>query len=156
MWNSEVQQYWTRIVHILKAKKCVYCSEQGHRSGFGLLWNIFFRLPSKGGPAKNLDCKSEKPRSQSQRGLMRVPAAARLLGLRVRIPPGAWMSVSCECCLLSGRGLCVEPITRPEESYRVCYVLSVIVEPRTGGLGPKGLSSHEEKSETVTGSCVVT
>jgi len=26
-----------------------------------------------------------------------------LLGLRVRIPPGAWMSLSCECCLLSGR-----------------------------------------------------
>jgi hypothetical protein len=44
-------------------------------------------------------------------------AAARLLGLRVRIPPGAWMSVSCECRMLSGRGLCVYLITRPEESY---------------------------------------
>jgi hypothetical protein len=29
------------------------------------------------------------------------------------------MSVSCECCVLSGRGLCVGPITLPEESYRV-------------------------------------
>jgi coenzyme F420-reducing hydrogenase gamma subunit len=29
------------------------------------------------------------------------------------------MSVSCECCVLSGRGLCVGLITRPEESYRV-------------------------------------
>jgi hypothetical protein len=29
------------------------------------------------------------------------------------------MSVSCECCMLSGRGLCVGLITRPEESYRV-------------------------------------
>jgi hypothetical protein len=29
-------------------------------------------------------------------------AAAGLLGLSVRIPPGAWMSVSCECCVLSG------------------------------------------------------
>jgi hypothetical protein len=36
-----------------------------------------------------------------------IPVAARLLGLRVRIPPGAWMSVSCEFCVLSGRGLCV-------------------------------------------------
>jgi hypothetical protein len=27
------------------------------------------------------------------------------------------MSVSCECCVLSGTGLCVELITRPEESY---------------------------------------
>jgi hypothetical protein len=29
-------------------------------------------------------------------------AAARLLGLRVRIPPRARMSVSYDCCLLSG------------------------------------------------------
>jgi hypothetical protein len=27
--------------------------------------------------------------------------------------------VCCECCVLSGRGLCDELITRPEESYRV-------------------------------------
>ena len=30
---------------------------------------------------------------------------------------GAWMFVCCECCVLSGRGLCDELITRPEESY---------------------------------------
>jgi len=29
-------------------------------------------------------------------------AGARLLGLRVRIPPGGWMSVSCWCCVLPG------------------------------------------------------
>jgi hypothetical protein len=28
------------------------------------------------------------------------------------------MSVCCECCVLSGRGLCVGLVTRPEESYR--------------------------------------
>jgi hypothetical protein len=33
-------------------------------------------------------------------------AAVRLLGLRVRIPPAARISVSGECCVLSGRGLC--------------------------------------------------
>jgi hypothetical protein len=27
------------------------------------------------------------------------------------------MSVCCECCVLSGRGLCDELITRPEDSY---------------------------------------
>jgi hypothetical protein len=32
-----------------------------------------------------------------------VSAAARLLGPRVRIPPGAWMSVSFEYCVLSLR-----------------------------------------------------
>jgi len=46
-----------------------------------------------------------------------VPVAARLLRLWVRIPPGAWMSVCCECCVLSGRGLCNGLITRLEESY---------------------------------------
>jgi len=35
--------------------------------------------------------------------------AVRLLGLRIRIPPGAWMPVSCECCLLWVRGLCDGP-----------------------------------------------
>ena len=39
-------------------------------------------------------------RSQLPRGLRRRSVAARLLGLRVRIPPGEWMSVSCECCVL--------------------------------------------------------
>jgi len=27
------------------------------------------------------------------------------------------MSVCCECCMFSGRGLCDELITRPEETY---------------------------------------
>jgi hypothetical protein len=53
------------------------------------------------------------------RGLRRGSMTARLLGLRVRNPPGAWMSVFCECCVLSGTGLCVGLITRPEDSYRV-------------------------------------
>jgi hypothetical protein len=30
------------------------------------------------------------------------------------------MSVCCDYCVLSGRGLCDGLITRPEESYRVC------------------------------------
>ena len=47
-------------------------------------------------------------------------AAARLLGFRVRIPSKAWIFVCCECCALSGRGLCIGLIIRPEESYRVC------------------------------------
>jgi hypothetical protein len=49
-------------------------------------------------------------------------AAARLRGLQVRIRPEAWLPVSCECCVLSGRGLCVGLITRPEESYQVWCV----------------------------------
>jgi len=53
--------------------------------------------------------------------------AARLLRLWVRIPLGAWMYVCCECCVLSGRGLCDELITRSEESYWLwCVVVCVI------------------------------
>jgi hypothetical protein len=37
----------------------------------------------------------------------------------VWISPGAWISVLCECCMLTGRGLCVGMITCPEESYQV-------------------------------------
>ena len=69
-------------------------------------------------------------RFQWPRGLRRVSAAARLLVLRVRISPGAWKSVSCECCVLSGIGLCVGLISRPEESHQVWCVFSVIVNPR--------------------------
>ena len=43
------------------------------------------------------------------------------------------MDVCCECCVLSGRGLCDELITRPEESYRlwcvvVCDIKNVVNE----------------------------
>jgi hypothetical protein len=33
------------------------------------------------------------------------------------------MFVCCDCCVLSGRGLCDELITCPEESYRVRRVV---------------------------------
>ena len=59
---------------------------------------------------------------------IRVPAAARLLGLRVRIPPGAWIFVCCECRVLSGRGLCDELITRPEEAYQLYCVIVCVLE----------------------------
>jgi len=54
--------------------------------------------------------------SQWPRGLRHRSAAAHLLRSWVRIPLGAWIFVCCECCVLSGRGLCDELITRPEES----------------------------------------
>jgi hypothetical protein len=61
-------------------------------------------------------------RSQWPRILRRGSAAVRSLGLRVRIPPGALMFFLCDCCVLSGNGLCAELITSPEESYRVWWV----------------------------------
>ena len=62
-------------------------------------------------------------RSQWPRGLRRRSTAARLQKSWVRIPQGAWMFVCCECCVLSGRGLCDALITRPEESYRFWCVV---------------------------------
>jgi len=54
------------------------------------------------------------------------------------------MSVCCECCVLSGRGLCNELITLPEESYRLWCVVVCDVETSwmrrswpTGGCWPK-------------------
>ena len=67
--------------------------------------------------------EGEQCRSQWPRDLRRLSAAAGLLKLRVRISPGAWMSVCCECCVLSDRSLCDELITRPEESYRMWRVV---------------------------------
>ena len=50
-------------------------------------------------------------------GLRRRSVAARLLGLWVRIPLEALMSVCSECCVSSGSGLCERQITSLEESY---------------------------------------
>jgi hypothetical protein len=44
------------------------------------------------------------------------------VGIAGSNPAGGMMSVSCECCVLSDRGLCDGLITRPEESYRVWCV----------------------------------
>ena len=66
-------------------------------------------------------------RSQWLRCLRRGSAAARLLGLRVRILPESWLYVSCECYVFSGRSLCDGLINHPEESYRVCVCVCVCV-----------------------------
>ena len=57
------------------------------------------------------------------------------------------MSVACKSFVLSGRGLCVGLITRPEGSYLSVVFLSVIVKPRQrGGPGPLGaVAPWEEK-----------
>jgi hypothetical protein len=53
-----------------------------------IIINIFFPSRTTLGNFKFL-------RSRWPRGLRRGSAAACLLGLRVRIPPGAWMSIFC-------------------------------------------------------------
>ena len=60
-----------------------------------------------------------RSRSPWSCGLRRGTAVALFVGLRFRIPPGTWMTVFSECCMLSGRGPCEGPITRPQRMWCV-------------------------------------
>ena len=90
-------------------------------------------------------------RSQWPRGLRSRSVAARLLRSWVRIPPGAWMFVCCECCVLSVRGLCDELITCPEESYRLwCVIVCDLETSRMWRPWPAlGRSATEKKLYTI-------
>jgi len=89
-------------------------------------------------------------RFQQPHGLRRGSAAARLLRSWVRIPPGAWIFVCCECRVLSGRGLCDELITRPEESYRLWCVVVCDLEnlKNEEAMTRVGSQRHEKKLHT--------
>jgi len=67
----------------------------------------------------------------SGRALRLRSMVARLLRSWIRIPPGAWMSLCCECCVLSGRGLWYELTTRPEDSYRLWCVVMCDLEKKS-------------------------
>jgi hypothetical protein len=66
-------------------------------------------------------------RSQWQRDLRRVSAAVSSIGLLVWIPKGPWRFVCCECCVLSGRGLCDGLIPRREETNWMCVCVCVLL-----------------------------
>jgi len=67
------------------------------------------------------------------------------------------MSVCCECCVLAGRGLCDELITRPEESYRLWCVVVCDLEtsrmrrPWPIGREPGGGGDRTKKKRTRDG-----
>jgi len=65
-------------------------------------------------------------------------------------PSGIWMSVSCECCVLSGRRLCDGSITRRRGVLPSVVCLSVMQEPHTGGVEPLWLSSHDRKKKDLS------
>ena len=93
-------------------------------------------------------CNRKYSRSQWPHGLRRRSSAVRLLRLWVRIPPGAWMSVCCECCVLSGRGRCEGLITCPEESYRLwCVVVCDLETSWMRWLWPTGGCCAKKKEE---------
>ena len=97
------------------------------------LWNIYsheWKRSKNGrmGHSKAMEYESRKASSDVLK-----PQAAHLLRSWVQIPPGAWIFVCCKCRVLSGRGLCDELITRPEESYRLCCV--VVCDLETSRMG---------------------
>ena len=81
-----------------------------------------------------------------------IPAAARLLGLWVRIPPAAWISVSCKCRVLSDietrsihsqsvTGQFLEPVQISSHSTHFFLKILNTVFPFTP-LVPKGCPFH--------------
>jgi hypothetical protein len=94
------------------------------------------------------------------RGLRHMCVATCLLGLWVPILSSTWMLVACECCLLSGRGLCDGLITCPEESYRLWCIIVCDLEtsrrrrpwPLLGHstMGGGGKSEREREREKFT------
>jgi len=83
---------------------------------------------------------------QWPRGVKCGSPAARLLILWVPILSWARRSVCYDCCVLSGRGLSVGLITRPEESYRVwCALVSSCIVHNEEHLTQWGLLAIVEK-----------
>jgi hypothetical protein len=67
------------------------------------------------------------------------------------------MFVCCDCRVLSGRGLCYELITRPQESYRlwcvvVCDLEKLVNEEASpvGAVGPKKKIYLEKSTSTIS------
>ena len=63
--------------------------------------------------------------------------------------PTGGMDVCCECCVLSGRGLCDELITRPEKSYRLRCVVVCDLETlkNESAMTRVGSQRHKEKKK---------
>ena len=115
IWGPTVSTYmWCLhahlVSHILTHSLTTVCLDWNITCGLSLYNNIafsydllikwlFLKLPKLLFVTVNTKSRADPT------GLLATGSTvARLLGLRVRIPPGAWLSVSCrccECCLLS-------------------------------------------------------
>jgi hypothetical protein len=72
--------------------------------------------------------------------------------LQKEIPPGTWMFVYCECCVLLGRGLCDGLITRLEESY---LLWRVVVCDQETSKNEEAKSRYRAVENTTTMGCNV-
>jgi hypothetical protein len=57
------------------------------------------------------------------------------------------MFVCCKCCVLSGKGLCDELITRPEKSYRLWRVVVCDLENFKNEEAMTGVGSQRHKKK---------
>ena len=112
------------------------------------MWHLYPSLMSQ--ITCNYISNSGLCRSQWPCGLRHRSVATRLLRLWVQIPPRARMYVCCECFVLSGRGLCDEVNTHPEESYWLWCITECDLEtswmtrpwPTEGCLAKNNNSAH--------------
>ena len=93
------------------AQDAVCPSHTGHTTG---LWFLPTR-PLRPNTNERMNIRTHTMRCRWLRGQRRGCAAARLLGLRVRIPPKIWNSVSIKRCVFPGTGICNGLITRAEQ-----------------------------------------
>ena len=111
---------------------CFWITHKDAAQSVGLLWTSD-QLVAETSTWQHTTLTTDKypcPRwDSSPRSQQASVRAAHLLKSWVRIPPGA----CCECRVLSGRGLCDELITRPEECYRLWCV--VVCDLETSGIG---------------------
>jgi len=97
----------------------------------------------------NYMCKN---RSHWPRSLRRRSAAARLLRLWFRVPPGAEVFVCCECYEFSGRSLCDQLITLPKESCRLWRVVVFNLESSRMKKGWPALGRSAKRKENT---CII-
>ena len=129
-WGKGGRCVWPTTYHPLRAEtsrksgNLIYPEPLGPPRPVAGLYITLLIIMKHGGNLKLIsNSKFILCRSQWPRGLRRRSAAARMLRLWDRIPPGAWIFVCCECCVLSGRGLCDGLNIRSEESYRMWRVV---------------------------------
>jgi hypothetical protein len=84
-----------------------------------------------------MSCKIHPSQSRWPRRL-----TARLLELRVRIPPEAWMSVCCECCVLQAKAFSMGQSFVQRSSTESGVIPK---HQKWEGIGPLRLSNHEKK-----------
>jgi hypothetical protein len=132
-WYTKLRDYRTKfyVQNIWLSgwkRRTVKCCSEGCQIWHGdwnritrAVWNTFCKLKVTSKSTAIIICcltdiTYRKPFTMAARSKAYVCGLSRA-GIAGSNPPETWISVSCECCLLSGRALYVVPITLPGEPY---------------------------------------